>query len=450
MPDACPARGPGTTVSYQPIRPPRWARLPSDAELYPHPALIRSLPAGHVFTLQGDSSCLCLNGRTLFNPSAPTTRRKSKLYTLTSLVEVEVEVQRCPTCPGHRRRFIGPDLRESGVFNYNNSILVTHELMDEYTSAYTTSETPFVAWVRHITRRYEEDGMVFMGPDLFRNVWFSYAYLQEYVDDMTCSLCGSSPETTIWDGLTLAFNKKHLKDSILPPTIVHPQSTIRSKVKYFSKQQLLPEKALRKAIRDAFQAPSASDFLEAGMEEEAAAASTSGPLQTPTPVSDAALPSVLPSTPTRARSQQLTGLQSTGVLSPPHIPSSSTNPSHDIPSRLATRLFPSPMQSPLLSPSKLLVKQATAIENYLLQLRGTVRDLKGHCPALSEVFDRLLGPDAFLQGKTCPPSWKSFFKQVSSSSSSMYDIWLTHRRLRPRSRSCRWSISRRGPIFASF
>jgi hypothetical protein len=39
-----------------------------------------------------------------------------------------------------------------GVFNFNNRILFTHDLLDEYTSAYTSSETPFVGWVATVSR----------------------------------------------------------------------------------------------------------------------------------------------------------------------------------------------------------------------------------------------------------------------------------------------------------
>lgn len=137
------------------------------------------------------------------------------------------------------------------LFNFNNRILLTHELLDDYTSAFTASETPFVAWVTVITRRYESQKSEhkFLSEQMFRAAWFAYITLQYLDGDMECPSCGPSPETTIWDGITLAFNQKHLLPSLKPPTTVCDTSPIRDQTRYVYKQQLLPDRDLRKLVR---------------------------------------------------------------------------------------------------------------------------------------------------------------------------------------------------------
>jgi hypothetical protein len=92
----------------------------------------------------------------------------------------------CPSCPAPQQRYIGPNLQEYGLFNYNNSILVSHKLLDEYTVSFASSETPFTAFVTVLSHRYTVSGTVFMGEDLFQSIWFSYVSLQVFDDDFKC------------------------------------------------------------------------------------------------------------------------------------------------------------------------------------------------------------------------------------------------------------------------
>ncbi|KAJ6456574.1 hypothetical protein DFH09DRAFT_961988, partial [Mycena vulgaris] len=78
-----------------------------------------------------------------------TTTIRCVVYTLTKAVHAEIEVQMCHSCSSGRRRYIGHNLE---LFHYNNRTLFTHSLFDEYTSAFTSSETPFVAWVSVVSR----------------------------------------------------------------------------------------------------------------------------------------------------------------------------------------------------------------------------------------------------------------------------------------------------------
>ena len=168
---------------------------------------------------------------------------------------MQIELKLCPSCPRTLHRFIGPETRDVGIFNFNNRILFTHDLLDEYTSAYTSSETPFVGWVATVSRRYMNHTSVrpFVTEKMFRNVWFSYVQLQHLETVLQCPTCGPMPQDTIWDGVTLAFSQKHLLPSLRPPTISHENSLRRDEVRYYSHLQWIPDSKLRKAIRKVIQ-----------------------------------------------------------------------------------------------------------------------------------------------------------------------------------------------------
>jgi hypothetical protein len=167
-------------------------------------------------------------------------------------------------------RGISPETRNLGLFNFNGRILVAHDLLDEYTSAYTSSETPFVAWVAVVTRRYEIhlSEKPFLGEDMFRAVWFSYARLQQLKGDMECPECGPTPETVIWDGVTLAFSRKHLLSSLRPPTTLDTHSVTRDTCRYQGQQQLLSDTTLRKLVRKIIVAPPLPNDTPGDVEEE--------------------------------------------------------------------------------------------------------------------------------------------------------------------------------------
>lgn len=178
-----------------------------------------------------------------------------EIYGLTRMWYCSIKLQKCPSC---RYRFIGPDCQELGLFNWNNRVLLTHDLLDDYTSSFSTSETPFVAWVSVLVRRYETYGSPspFLSEKRFRAAWFSYARLLDLQNDMRCSTCGPTPKVTIWDGVTLAFSRKNLKASLCPPTTIHPNSKVRHNAHHPVKPQCFDDQELRKLIRYVLTGPS--------------------------------------------------------------------------------------------------------------------------------------------------------------------------------------------------
>ncbi|KAJ7211778.1 hypothetical protein B0H12DRAFT_1033424, partial [Mycena haematopus] len=197
--------------------PPPWASLRSDPTLYDRSPALEDAPGTIHLTVT--SSCCCLEPRRLFNPTRPVVQMQCMVYGLFRAWNTTIELQACSN-NGCHHRFIGPDAREHGIFNYNNRKLFSHDLLDEYTSAYTSSETPFSAWVSVVSRRYKlhSGGTAhpFVTAEVFRGVWFAYVKLQHLEGSMMCPRCGPSPENTIWDGVTLAFNRKHLLPTLDP------------------------------------------------------------------------------------------------------------------------------------------------------------------------------------------------------------------------------------------
>lgn len=225
--------------------PPVWCSLPGDRDLYPRPQPFEGDPG--VIKLEDSSRCTCGSE---YTPTAPSFHGKCTIYGLTRAVETRIELQHCRVCNPRQRQYIGPDGREMGLFNWSNQVLFTHELLDEYTCAFTTSETPFAAWVLVISSRYETagSGYPFVSVGLFRSVWFAFVGLQAFENDMSCTICGPSPKHIIWDGVTVAFSRKKLLPSLRPPTTTSTNSPKRNNIRYNPAQRLIPDRETRQLI----------------------------------------------------------------------------------------------------------------------------------------------------------------------------------------------------------
>ena len=201
-----------------------------------------------VLFLDEHASCICSQR---YSAKLATQERPCTIYTTTRAYDTKIQVQCCPTCPNLFRRFIGPDPRNVGLFNFNNQLLFAHDLLDEYTSAFTSSETPFAAWVVTASRRYAVHQSIkpFISEKLFRAVWFAYSRLQCLDADSNCPECGPDLQDTIWDGVMLAFSQKHMLPSLRPPTIGHLDSLQRTEARYRPGQQLIQPQSLRKDVR---------------------------------------------------------------------------------------------------------------------------------------------------------------------------------------------------------
>ncbi|EJD33826.1 hypothetical protein AURDEDRAFT_28099, partial [Auricularia subglabra TFB-10046 SS5] len=206
--------------------PPEWARLPGDeAPTFPP---VDCNP-GHLALDPATARCRCGSGPNMEKPKKiiPCT-----IYSPLRVFRTTIEVQPCATCPPQSRRYVGPDLREKGLFNFNNSRIFTHELLNDFTSAMTASETPFHSFHKMIQRKYidTKSPSPFAANKLFRSVWYSFSGVQELHDSFVCDDCGVAPRTVLFDGITAGFNVKHATGSLNPPTMTNDASIIRDNV----------------------------------------------------------------------------------------------------------------------------------------------------------------------------------------------------------------------------
>jgi len=141
------------------------------------------------------------------------------IFTSFTAIQVIVETSYCPLCRNTKGR-VGPDLREHGVFNWNNRIGFSHELFNSYTSQFTTSETPIYAFYQTIINTYlaERSPVPICGMRTFVMVYFAFIRLQQIGSRMECIQCGPNPEIVIADGISVSF-PRHRVDSLRPPTV---------------------------------------------------------------------------------------------------------------------------------------------------------------------------------------------------------------------------------------
>ncbi|KAK7020274.1 hypothetical protein VNI00_017766 [Paramarasmius palmivorus] len=227
-------------ISHLPIMPLPWAMLSTDIAHYIRPPVEMNYPV--VIAIAGRICGSLCRHEAVYDPTRAVTVKECTIYTLTGTRTTKIELQQCANCPSRRHCYIGPDTRDLGLFNFNNSVLFAHELLDEYTSRYTSSVTPFSAFIQAMSRVYECRGNRFVKEDLFRSVWFAYASVQDLRGDMFCNRCGSTPENVIWDGMTLSFSKKHLNNMMKPPTVETEDSTVRLR-KYRKEIAWMPMKS---------------------------------------------------------------------------------------------------------------------------------------------------------------------------------------------------------------
>ncbi|KZW01030.1 hypothetical protein EXIGLDRAFT_574017, partial [Exidia glandulosa HHB12029] len=144
-----------------------------------------------------------------------------------------VTVRACATCPPVRRQDVGPDLGEYGVFNFNNTRLYSHELLNGFTNAMTAFEAPFHSYRTLVQRNYisNHSPRDFVTDNTWRTVWFSFTRVQDLQDSFQCLECGRDPNVVIFDGVTAGFGARYCTSSLRPPTMVEANGPKRLHVR---------------------------------------------------------------------------------------------------------------------------------------------------------------------------------------------------------------------------
>ena len=150
-------------VSHLPIPPPAWCRLPTDTMASQKPP--QDFP--DLFLLDNSSHCSCGNSD---YTGVPVTTNPYIIYIPSTALRLEIQTVYCSDCSNTHGR-IGPDLGNYGVLNWNNKIGFTHQILNQYTSHLTRSETPFNAFYDTIQDEYlsNESPVTFCVNEIFES-----------------------------------------------------------------------------------------------------------------------------------------------------------------------------------------------------------------------------------------------------------------------------------------
>ncbi|KAL9932905.1 hypothetical protein V8E36_008160 [Tilletia maclaganii] len=222
--------------SHRPISPPSFCRLPTDAQT------ARSVPLANLpaqLPLGAHARCDC--GRES-DPSQATFLRPCTVYYSNGATKTLIQTQQCDC---------GTDLAEYGLFNWNNSIIVAHEVFNVYTSQLCASPTPFTAFCTTTQHAYEEhgisNGIKFLTRPQFVKLYFAYISLQQLQVSFSCKICGPTPEVVIADGVVLAFSTSLRHADLSPPTTPGPD--VNAQARSNSIIPFLPTAAVRTAAQ---------------------------------------------------------------------------------------------------------------------------------------------------------------------------------------------------------
>ena len=209
-------------VSYKPIPTPVWLLLPSE-RLQEMPFHIVDLP--EIFRLDPYSArCSCGCGASA--GVTDLTLEEIVIFTTTTAIFRKIETTYCMVCRNTKGR-VGPDLGEFGIFNWNNRIAFSHELMNEYTSRFTTSMTPFFSFRQTIINRYMSQGSprAFVSLYVFTSAYFGFVHIQRLETEMKCLHCKDEPPIVIADGVSISFSNRKVM-GLKPPTLCDKEKNL--------------------------------------------------------------------------------------------------------------------------------------------------------------------------------------------------------------------------------
>ncbi|EPQ61182.1 hypothetical protein GLOTRDRAFT_13631, partial [Gloeophyllum trabeum ATCC 11539] len=206
---------------------PLWCRLPNDTVDYVYEP--GDIPPAEILL---DDAARCCCGNSPAQGEISTYSRVFTVYGLRKAHECRIEVSDCPSCH-HRFRQVGPDCGSIGVFNWNNVVGFTHELLNQYTNVFTTSPTPFASFVVATRRLYTaaRSPVPFCTPKMFTSAWFAFTSLQPLDSGMECPTCGKHPEIVIADGVSIGYSSAKFVQGLRPPTLIQKTSPKNSMVR---------------------------------------------------------------------------------------------------------------------------------------------------------------------------------------------------------------------------
>ena len=239
------------SVSFLEIPTPHWCRLPTDI-IPPVEMRLEDVLAMPYIPL--GNHVRCYNCRRLGRQQTEVSVKPCWIFTSERAWEKKIQVQDC-NCRTYHRDTIGPDLRQYGLFNWSNTALFSHELLNDYTNLMQCSTMPLSAFALSRTNHYMErmSPRPFVNRTTFSQVWFAFVELQEITATMQCLFCKGEPSVVICDGVGVCFPKTKLTSQLAPPTQCHATQSIERREVRVAAQgpQLFGPQKLRKDIHRA-------------------------------------------------------------------------------------------------------------------------------------------------------------------------------------------------------
>lgn len=135
-------------VSHLGINPPEWVRLSHEPCTPPFESIPPTIPI--------DSTARCTCGSSVRDPTSPIVTASIRVFGLQYARSVDIEMIKCTleSCRSSHQRYLIPDCSKYGLMIWSKNIALEHDLLFDYLSQLSRSETPMIAFVLSTRQRY--------------------------------------------------------------------------------------------------------------------------------------------------------------------------------------------------------------------------------------------------------------------------------------------------------
>jgi CxC4 like cysteine cluster associated with KDZ transposases len=173
----------------------------------PHFATISPFQLPAVLPLGANGRCHCGKSST---QDLPTRVQSCTILYPERTVQHQIEAQRCSCRSRGRQWTVGPDLREFGLFNWDNETILAHSLLNDFGNQLLATSYTCEAFKKTTEARWREvhDQTSFPAKTTFLKILHNFWILQKVDTEFRCPKCGDQTIDSIWD----AQGSRHLQD----------------------------------------------------------------------------------------------------------------------------------------------------------------------------------------------------------------------------------------------